>query len=380
MGLGTCPPTFAGKRIVTRTHRQFIVEKEPIISLSTPAPTPTLRTESRAIYVALAGGLVGTVLGIITATVFPPLPLAGGWSFGSIASIAAGVVAATASALGYWRARSLLGQEWRHSLSPAMFSINMIAVVLVHAMFCVLAVLLVFLVLSFGFIGLEIDAFWATALMAVVLGLSSYFPYLSVSRMNTQRMSSMLMSFVVIGTMTSMVTSPDERWWETHFSQLGTFWSVSSLVFNGTLVVGGLLVTTFAVYLANDMQSLIARSVLRCKRSPKIFSVMFIVMGAMLAGVGLVPVNINLLVHNLCATGMALMFVGMLVAGPKVLRGMPPAYFIASWVFLGAVVLSATLFTVGYFGLTAFEIVVFALIFGWISVFMRFLGVAGDRS
>jgi hypothetical protein len=34
---------------------------------------------------------------------------------------------------------------------------------------------------------------------------------------------------------------------------------------------------------------------------------------------------------------------------------------------------------VGYFSLTAFEIIVFALIFGWIAVFIRFLGVAGQR-
>jgi hypothetical protein len=60
---------------------------------------------------------------------------------------------------------------------------------------------------------------------------------------------------------------------------------------------------------------------------------------------------------------------------------MPRTYFVASWAFLAAMVASVILFipAVGYFSLTAFEIIVFALIFGWIAVFIRFLGVAGQR-
>ena len=362
-----------------RTHSSQ--PDHPTESIRKPAsPPPPLRTESRAIYIALAAGGFGAVIGVILAVTLPPLPLSGDWSFGSIVGIAAGVISAVVAGAGYWRARTLEGQEWRHSLSPTRFSINMIAVVLVHAVLCVLAVLVIFLTLSLGFIGLEVEPLWAATLMAVALGLSAYFTYLSVSQMTTQRMSTLLMSFVVIGTLTAMVTSPDERWWEANFSQLGTFWSVSSLIFNGTLVVGGLLVTTFAVYLANDMHALTIRGVLSFDKSPKVIALMFIVMGAMLAGVGLVPVNINLFIHNLCASGMALMFLGMFGIGPRVLRGMPRAYFIAVWVFVGALVLSSVLFAVGYFGLTAFEIVVFALIFGWISVFIRFLGVAGGET
>jgi hypothetical protein len=34
---------------------------------------------------------------------------------------------------------------------------------------------------------------------------------------------------------------------------------------------------------------------------------------------------------------------------------------------------------IGFFSLTAFEIIVFALVFGWIAVFIRFLGVAGRQ-
>jgi len=60
---------------------------------------------------------------------------------------------------------------------------------------------------------------------------------------------------------------------------------------------------------------------------------------------------------------------------------MPRTYFVSAWSFLGALVASIVLFVpaVGFFSLTAFEIIVFALIFGWIAVFIRFLGVSGQR-
>lgn len=91
------------------------------------------------------------------------------------------------------------------------------------------------------------------------------------------------------------------------------------------------------------------------------------------AGVGAVPVSLSLFVHNLCAMGLAAMFLALLAGGPWLLRGLPRAYFRAATLFLVALLISLVLYVVGFFGLTAFEIVVFALIFGWIAVFIRFL-------
>lgn len=150
-------------------------------------------------------------------------------------------------------------------------------------------------------------------------------------------------------------------------------------MFNGTLIAGGLLVTTFGVYLGNDMQLLVSHRRLRNPRSPRLVTTLFVVMGIMLAGVGLVPVDVNLIVHNLSASGMAVMYLVLLISGPRFLRGMPRTYFVSSWAFLIALVATVVLFVFGYFSLTALEIIAFALIFGWIAVFIRFLGVTGQR-
>jgi len=351
-----------------------------------PAPTRdrrpprTLPVESAAIYIAFLSGAIGAVYGLIVSVVATDRPLLEGeWAFGILASIGAAVIAAAASAVGYWRARLRPGQEWRLSLPAWKYTVNTISVVIAHTALAFLAVYAMYRVLSAGFVGVPVIPFWAVVLMAVTLGMTAYLVFLSVSRMTTQRMSSLLMSFIVLGTLTAMVTTPDEEWWTVHFSHLGTFDDLSSWVFNGTLIAGGLLVTTFAVYIATDLDGLIAGGRLKRVRSSRTVSSLFVVMGIMLAFVGIVPVDVNLLIHNLSATGMALMFLALLIAGPKLLAGMPRAYFVSSWAFLAATVLSVILFVVGYFGLTAFEIIVFALIFGWIAVFIRFLGVTGQE-
>jgi hypothetical protein len=90
---------------------------------------------------------------------------------------------------------------------------------------------------------------------------------------------------------------------------------------------------------------------------------------------------VNFALHNISASGMAAMFLVLLIGGPRFFRGMPRTYFVASWAFLAAMVASVILFipAIGFFSLTAFEIIVFALVFGWIAVFIRFLGVAGRQ-
>ncbi|WP_091704734.1 DUF998 domain-containing protein [Microbacterium sp. cf046] len=344
------------------------------------APAPTLRAESEAIYAAAGAGVLGAIYGLVVALIAPDMPLADNeGAFGLLAAIGAGVVAAAASATGYWRSRNHPGQEWRRSLPSWKFTVNTISVVVVHTALAFLATYAGFRLLGMGFIGLPVITFWAIVLMTVTLGLTAYIVYLSVSKMTTQRMSSLLMSFIVIGTLTAMLTTPDPEWWKVHFSHLGTFDDLSSWVFNGTLIAGGLLVTTFAVYIANDMEALVRAGVLQNQRSPRTVSTLFVVMGIMLACVGIFPVDFSLLLHNLSATGMAVMFLVLLIAGPKLLRGMPRTYFLSAWAFLAATVASVILFIVTYFSLTAFEIIVFALIFGWIAVFIRFLGVTGQH-
>lgn len=342
---------------------------------------PSLRVVNEGLGAGVTAGIIGAVLGLVFTWLWPDMPLSGPGSFGEVSAIVAGAVTAVSTGTGYWRSRHSVGQEWRLSLAPWKFGVNAVSVVLVHTILAILATIAGYFILGQGFIGLTMVPFWAAVLLAINLGLAAHFSYLSASRMTTQRMSSLLMAFMLIGALTAMVTTPDPEWWKLHFSHLGTFEdSVSSWIFNGTLIAGGLLVTTFAVYVAHDMRALVDRGILKRAGAPRIVSVVFVVMGIMLAGVGLVPVDVNLVIHNLSATGMALVFLGLLISAPRVLKGMPRTFFLVTWGFLAALVLTIVLFVTQYFGLTAFEIIVFALVFAWIAVFIRFLGLAAQQA
>jgi len=343
------------------------------------APEQTPRTERESLYLSLGAQVVGAVYGFVLAQVTGALSLTGEDPFAMWAAVGAAVVAAVAATVGYWRSRSQPDQQWRRDLPSWLFTVNTISVVVVHVALAFLATYALYRLLALGFIGLPVVTFWAVVLMAVTLGLSAYFVYLSSSSITTQRLSTLLMAFISIGTLTATITTPDPQWWTVHFSQLGTFDDLSSWIFNGTLIAGGLLVTTFAVHISRDLRALVDAGTLVNPRVAGFVSTAFVIMGVMLAFVGIVPVDVNLLIHNLSASGMAVAYLVLLIAGYRVLRGMPRAYFVAASTFLAATAVSIVLFAVGYFSLTAFEIIVFALIFGWIAVFMRFLGVAGRR-
>lgn len=340
-----------------------------------PAPKP-VRVETEAIYAALSAGTVGAVLGAL-ATWGAGLELWGWPSAGAFAALAAAAIAAAAGATAYVRSGRLASQEWRAALPVWRVVVNTASVTAVHAALAALATAVVYLVLGLGFVGVTLGVFGGAILGAVTIGLAAYLVYLSASRISTKRMSSLLVSFVALGTLTAMATSPEKGWWEFHFSELGTFGTFTSFAFNGTLIVGGLLVTTFAAYVQSDLRSLVDAEGLRSRRAPGAFAVLFAVMGIMLAVVGIVPVNVNEPIHNLAASGMALMFFGLLGSSPWLLRGLARAFFVSTAAIAIAFIGSVVLFLTGAFNLTSFEIAVFALIFGWIAIFIRFLTATG---
>ena len=337
-----------------------------------------LTVESRAVYAALVAGVVGAGFGLIVTLLRPDLELAGKGSFGLMAATGAAVVSAVVAAIGYARSRDLPGEEWRRDLPRAASVVNLIAVVIAHTALAFLGVYAVFQVLSLGLIGLDVTVFFGTALMAGACGVTAYMVLRSVSRTTTQRLTSLLMSFVALGCLTAAVASPDPYWWKIHFSQLGTYGDIASWLFNGTLIAGGMLVTTFAAYLAHDLRTLVSAGRLADADAPRWISVRFVIVGVMLALVGLVPVDVSFLVHTVAASGMAVVYLILLIGGRRHLAGMPAGYFVAVTGFLVAIGASIVLFFARFFNVTAFEVAVFALIFGWITVFIRFLGAAGD--
>lgn len=354
--------------------------------IETPAiaPAPAARTpldvESEAFAVAVAVAVVTLIVGgFLFAGTNPPIW--GGISLGVASAgsiLVAGVIIAY---VGYWRSRSVIGQQWRLQLASWKFIVDATSVAFVHAVLAALAAIATFLLLQRSFQGLVLDAPFTTIGMATVTALAAYWIYLSVSSITTPKMSSLLVLFMTFGTITAMATASDPAWWEYHFSQLGTFGDRSSSLFNLTLIIAGFFVTTFALYLQRDVQLLVDRGVLVRARAPRIVSIIFVVMGVMLACVGIFPLTVSVLLHNLSASGMAVAFLALLIASPWVLKGLPGRFFIVCAGFALALVVGAVLFyPVQYYNLTAFELVAFAIIFAWIAIFIRYISALTDQT
>jgi len=336
-------------------------------------PRRRLAVESEAL---LAGAFAAGVTGLIALFLFSGgvWPLWGGVSVGIVAAIAVLVVGIGAGATGYWRSRNLPGQEWRHRLKPWKFSVDVGTVSAVHAIIGFILTLVVFVVLQRSFEGLVVDSWTSTGAVAVASGLAAYWIYLSVSSITTPKLAMLLIVFMASATLASMATAQDPQWWEYHFSQLGTAEDFSSSLFNLALIVGGAFVTTFALYVDRDLTTLVRQGVLERASAPRVVSVVFIVMGVLLAGVGLVPVNVSTPIHNFCAVGMSISFLSLLIGSPWILRGMPKRFFVFCTGGIVLLLASAVLFEpIGYYNLTAFELAAFSIIFGWISVFIRFV-------
>ena len=97
-------------------------------------------------------------------------------------------------------------------------------------------------------------------------------------------------------------------------------------------------------------------------------------MGVLLACVGVFPVDRYLTAHNVAATGMAVVFVLLVLALPRLVPSISRTFVLLGYAFVGVTVLLAVLFVSGYYNLTAVELVVGLMVFSWLIVLLRTTG------
>jgi hypothetical protein len=100
-----------------------------------------------------------------------------------------------------------------------------------------------------------------------------------------------------------------------------------------------------------------------------------VLIGVLLACVGIFPVDEFFALHNTVATGMAVTYAVIVFALPRLVPSMPRVFVILGYVYVAVVVLLGIFFATGYYNLTAVELVAGVLIFSWIILFLRNAGV-----
>ena len=333
-------------------------------------------TESRALIVAVAALVLGFLVGMLFVG-GRSMPIAGRDSLGTYVAFIAAVFAAVVFAVGYLLPSPGASQRQRPEKATWRLVLNIVALALAHAAIALLLTVGLSLVIAQAFIGAEVFAFSSALIIGIGAALASYTTYLSAAGMTTSRIATVLAVFLVLGVITSMLSTSDPLWWQKNISALGIGDNLSSATFNFTLLVAGAIITAIAGYLAAELGTG------RLARAPReadgrrehtrieVLRWALLVMGVFLACVGIFPVDWVVWVHNTFATGLLVIFGGLVIAIRWIVPRLSLVFVLVGYGFLVVVVGAAAMFFLGVYNLTAVEIIGFALIFTWLILLIR---------
>lgn len=326
---------------------------------------------------SLLMGAVGFLLGgaIALLVVQPPATLFGKGSVGEVAALSGGLVAGAAFLTGVLVSGSRQ-LTWQHRLGAVRRFVDLAGLTLVHTSISLLATAAVFAVFADAFQRVELDRWAASFLVAGACAVAAYAAGSSANSMTTESLSLLVAAFMVVGAFASALTSSDPTWWQEHFSALGTASDVSGITFNFTLILTGVVLTTLADFLTLDLGRWA-----RHNREPgwKVAVVRgaLIIVGLMLAMVGVIPVNQSLYWHNMVTYAAVWAFVALLVGVPVLFRRLSRAFIGVSVVVAVLMGVEAWLnMRVGYLSTTGFEIAAVATVFVWLVLFIRTVSAA----
>jgi hypothetical protein len=204
----------------------------------------------------------------------------------------------------------------------------------------------------------------AGALIAGGLGAVTGAVHRRAHRQSAYRAFNVVAMLLAAGCLASMSMTSTGAWWALNFSTLGTSNDLAAACFNLGLVVSGGAMAAMAGRLASGID----RRAYDARRGavPTVRALIAII-GVSLAGVGLMPIDTDEVLHNAfaCAAGAA--FALLAALAPVLVRRMPRNLIRASHASLALEVSAFVIYDrMGLVSLTVFEIVAFALVFVWL--------------
>ncbi|MGP9529449.1 hypothetical protein [Glutamicibacter sp. AOP5-A2-18] len=342
-----------------------------------------LAIERRALWAGLFCSLFGLTAALIFFAGERPA-LFGRWSVGFVSAVCGATAAASSSAYAF---RSILRyrEPWLRRIPVWRQLVTGIGLILVHMASSVMIILVVFHLFQQAFFGLHLDVLAGALAVSAVTGLTAYLCLVATARTSAETLSVVLGIFMAAGVLISMLLAEEQGWWRSMFSFLGTaqagrgsFWT-----FNLTLIISGLVLAAFTEFLTRDLM-LLSRTY-RCRPAlrryklarklrprPRIVRWCLVVVAVGIIGIGLVPVNVSMEIHSVFVQLASVAMIILLAGTAVLLPGYPAVFHLMSYAAVGAVWVAFLLWNDwAYYNLTGFELSVVAIMFAWISVFIR---------
>ncbi|KJQ53203.1 DUF998 domain-containing protein [Microbacterium sp. SA39] len=287
-------------------------------------------------------------------------PISGPDSLGQFVAIASASVAIIVFVLG----RIVVADPARSHRLGALDVIDIGAFAFAHAMIALLGWTLVASIMERGLVGAVVFPIPVLLLSGAAAALTAYVVYYSATHLDLQLLATVLAVFLVFGVLASMLTASDPLWWKDNLSALGMTNDLSAKTFNLTLIVAGILVTTLARYAAKGVPTSHPHGVTAVRTC-------LVIVGIFLGLVGVFPVDQFFALHTAVASGMTVAFAVLVFAMHRWIPGMSRTFLLLGYVFVAVIVLLAVFFAVGYYTLTAVELVAGVVVFTWIILFIR---------
>ncbi len=340
--------------------------------MSTTPPSPDLLTAARSHgatrerareAIGLQISIFAFVVAALVALVVFRLrsaPISGPDSLGQFAALASAVTAVVVFVLG----RVIAADPERHRRLGVLDIIDIAAFAFAHAIIALLGWTLAATIIEAGLIGAVVYPVPVLMLAGAASGLTAYVTYYSATHLDLQLLATVLAVFLVLGILASMLTASDPQWWQENLSALGMTDDLSARAFNLTLIVAGILVTTLARYATRGIPATHPRGVTSVRTC-------LIIVGLFLGMVGVFPVDEHFALHTAVASGMVVAFAVLVVAMRWWVPGVSRTFLLLGYVFTLLIVALAVFFAVGYYTLTAVELVAGTVVFTWIILFIR---------
>ena len=332
----------------------------------TPAAAPAVSDapsqRSQESLAVAVGAIAFVVAGLVAIPVFrlSAAPISGPGSIGQYAAIACAVTAILAFVAGRYVVR-----EHRETRRLGFLDVvDIAALAFAHGVIALLGWTLMAVILAAGFEGADVFPFSVLVLGGAAAALTGYLAFTSATHMDLQLLAIVLAVFLVLGILASMLTASDPLWWKDNLSALGMTTNVSAMAFNLTIIVAGILVTTLARSATRGLPTSRPQGAAHVRTC-------LVVVGVFLGLVGVFPVDLHFAIHTGVASGMVVAFGILVLRLNSWMPGLPRTFLLLGPLFLAVIVVLAVLFAVGYYTLTAVELVAGILVFTWIILFIR---------
>jgi hypothetical protein len=316
----------------------------------------------------MAGGAVALVVGPF---VFRPTgtPLSGLTSIATVTSILVVALGGASFAIAYVRVARRTSRWQRR---PIVWRVrDAAALTIAAASMAAMAALAAFTVFGRMFQGLLLGRIAATLMAAVTVAAGCYLLTVIAQEMSSSGVAVLLGAFLGAGVVAATLSADNPGWWQSNFSALGVSTESSASAFNFTVITAGVVLTTLADYLADDLARWpgVTRPIIRAIR------VLLIVIGLALIGLGSIPVDTSRFIHDVNAVTVIVGFGGLILATPLLLRGLPRPFLLSTAV-LGALILGIVALWKPFhvYNFTAVELLSVLIIFAWLGLFTRTVG------